>query len=606
MLEKTGSDAAPSEIIDFLEDNNWFGERPDFSGGKVLLDKIQVEELKGPVTKFLSCEATAETLLSDLKGKCPVTAKLFSEFMESMKADTKKNFGVSEDDVYHIADFLLTRLYKELPDYTNADTETLIKQVTEDLTKARGDILVFFLDWLRDRTRTKYTNSYMLERRTPVGNLNAYDKVTFLSLVYFLTNEEYISDKEMYIKAAESKKYADIWLYLAFHLVAALRLTDLERIYHPTLSRPPEVVLSEIRSGTFSDADAIRVLESVNLRMNVLKFNVSKTGRAQARFSVPTDCEIHYGTLLAIAEAHSRLADEQDQPLIRRVSEYRTIKRVMGDDIGRLFLERNFSGRSANKSYLQAITRDDGFANNEDTAVLHYNIAAHARSHTGGRGAFISATTSVYLQDGKFSGMNSEDIAYEFLQRGVLSFAASDLFKLIPSLGYESLPHAIQTEVHQELGITPYEAESLVSVVSEARAEARATAIELCRTEAEDSLIDALVKIDNGQAFAKDSCSYCLLSAVGRKCEFPDRRNCVACKYEILTKSTLWYLKSEYTRLQELFSASDDDRERTMLKHIATEKILPKISEMLTCMKEQYPEEIYKAYLQIVKEDLHV
>ena len=33
--------------------------------------------------------------------------------------------------------------------------------------------------------------------------------------------------------------------------------------------------------------------------------------------------------------------------------------------------------------------------------------------------------------------------------------------------------------------------------------------------------------------------------------------------------------------------------------------ILPKIQEMLICMKEQYPEEIYKAYYQILKEDLN-
>ena len=62
------------------------------------------------------------------------------------------------------------------------------------------------------------------------------------------------------------------------------------------------------------------------------------------------------GTLLAICEAHYQLnKDNNDEPLIRQIKEYKRINRYMGKEIGDLFLERNFSSRSANKSYLQTV-----------------------------------------------------------------------------------------------------------------------------------------------------------------------------------------------------------------------------------------------------------
>ena len=39
-------------------------------------------------------------------------------------------------------------------------------------------------------------------------------------------------------------------------------MTDLERIYHPTLPKDPKTVLSEIENRTFADEDARKVLLS--------------------------------------------------------------------------------------------------------------------------------------------------------------------------------------------------------------------------------------------------------------------------------------------------------------------------------------------------------
>ena len=57
----------------------------------------------------------------------------------------------------------------------------------------------------------------------------------------------------------------------------------------------------------------------------------------------------------------------------------------MGEEIGNLFLERNFSSRSANKSYLQSVAMlaDDVLEEKSELNIKGYFLAALARSHKG-------------------------------------------------------------------------------------------------------------------------------------------------------------------------------------------------------------------------------
>jgi hypothetical protein len=336
----------------------------------------------------------------------------------------------------------------------------------------------------------------------------------------------------------------------------------------------------------------------------ILPYAPNKTGKNLVRFNIPTNCEIHYGKLLALAEAHNQI-ENKGKPLMRKVSDYLSIKRYMGDDIGNLFLKRNFLSVAATKSYLQALVLY-GNELDDKSAVLHYNLAAHARSHAGGRGEFISATTATYLRDGKFSGMTIEETAFEYLQRGVMSFNASFLFKLMPSLHYEKLSPAEQTQIHKEYSITPFESEHLLATVAESREKAHELVLEVCQSESPESIVQAIIRICNGHAISKEDCSYCLMKALDKPCIDDRRRNCFACDYELLSKGTMFYLLSEYRRMQGLFRDSDDENEKAMFKNVVTTKLLPKIQEMLMCLKEDYPPETYEAYKQIVMEDLNV
>ena len=150
-------------------------------------------------------------------------------------------------------------------------------------------------------------------------------------------------------------------LYLALHFICALRTTDLERLGHPELPREPKGVLEAVQNGTWSSSEARRTLLSITTRLTYLNVRPNKTKRSsnvsKLKFHVPESCQVLIGTLLAICESHYQLGNNTDseEPLIRKINDYERICKYMGDEIGSLFLERDFSSRSANKSYLQAV-----------------------------------------------------------------------------------------------------------------------------------------------------------------------------------------------------------------------------------------------------------
>ena len=95
----------------------------------------------------------------------------------------------------------------------------------------------------------------MEKRYTMNIGKEAYDVDEYLELLYYLYNEDYIEDNEMYEKACESRNYADTWLYLSLHFICNLRQTDLEQIPHPKIE-DPETVLEKIRNRQLTPYEA--------------------------------------------------------------------------------------------------------------------------------------------------------------------------------------------------------------------------------------------------------------------------------------------------------------------------------------------------------------
>ena len=599
LLDSSDTNKSIEDVSLFLISNEWFGIKPFKDKGGLFLSDSACVELKSKLHTFLSSNNTND-VMHRLFLAYPMTYGYFTRFTRVMIID--------DEDAFYIADFLLYRMKKEIFEYTDSELEKLIDDATMDLIRAHGEILTFFLSWLKERTRTKYRMDYVMQKRFTQEETNmAYDFEEYIRLMYYLFNEEYIKAHQMYEKAAESMNYVDTWLYLSLHFICSLRLTDFERIYHPDLIYSPEETIDKIRSNTFSDNDARMTLLSITTRMCLLPFSPNKTKRhsgiSSVKFHIPTSCEVHFGKLFALAEAHRHLTGKADTPIIRKVATYKEILRNMGDEIGSLFLTADFRGRSANKSYLQAVfmLADDVLGEQaEGPKIKGYILAALARSHKGTYGEF-AATTFDYLKDSKLNGLTKEFVAFEMLERGACSFITSMLLKMLGGEKYERLDVKEQTEAHLSLQLSPREIDNMIAAVNKSSRLALKAVKEA--VDSGQDILTTLHRIATDASFSKTAECLCLKSALKQPCFDKNRRSCIGCPYEISTKSTMYLLIGELNRMRNLHHKVANKAEKQKYKALIQQLILPKMNEILYCLKNEYGEDVYRDFEEMIKEN---
>lgn len=591
------------KVSGFLLNNDWFGVSINLENYTITDEDAKV--LKNHIKDYFMTPPGVESMGAIFAKKFPSTSDLFIQFSKEQKL-TKINR-------FYLLDFLAYYLTKDLFLYSNAEVEKLVEVATEVLTKSLGDNLIQFIKWLLDKGVTHYRVSFEMTKRYTIESINgAYELDEYLQLMYYLFNEEYITSNNMYFKAADSKNYADAWLYLALHFICALRTTDLMRLGHPKLTRKPKEVLEAVASGSWSSSEARRTLLSITTRLTYLNITPNKTSRAshvtQLKFQVPESCQVLIGTLLAVCEAHYQIgspySSKTSSPLIRKISTYEQISNYMGDEIGDLFLERNFSSRSANKSYLQSVAMlaDDILEEKSELNIKGYFLAALARSHKGDFNEFAQTTTT-YLKDAQLGQLKPEMVAKELFERGVLSMIPSMLLTIVTRGKYKELSPNQQTQMIKSLDLTPVEIEKTLelSIRADLRSQqALKTLIE--NNVGADQLLTVCHRIGNGEAFSKQGESMCLLSALGKLCPYDDRQHCVGCQYELQTKSTLLLLIGEFNRLNKQYYKLKNDLERGKVRAILEKQIKPCLTEMLQALSEQYGEDVLSDYEDIIKE----
>ena len=591
------------KVSGFLLNNDWFGVSINLENYTITDEDAKV--LKNHIKDYFMTPPGVESMGAIFAKKFPSTSDLFIQFSKEQKL-TKTNR-------FYLLDFLAYYLTKELFLYSNAEVEKLVEVATEVLTKYLGDNLIQFIKWLLDKGVTRYRISFEMTKRYTIESKNgAYELDEYLQLMYYLFNEEYITRNNMYSKAADSKNYADAWLYLALHYICALRTTDLMRLGHPKLTRKPKEVLEAVASRSWSSSEARRTLLSITTRLTYLNITPNKTNRTsnvtQLKFQVPESCQVLIGTLLAICEAHYQIgspySSKTSNALIRRISTYEQISNYMGDEIGDLFLERNFSSRSANKSYLQSVAMlaDDILEEKSELNIKGYFLAALARSHKGDFNEFAQTTTT-YLKDAQLGQLKPEMVAKELFERGVLSMIPSMLLTIVTRGKYKELSPNQQTKMIKSLDLTPSEIEKTLelSIRADLRSQqALKTLIE--NNVGADQLLTVCHRIGNGEAFSKQGESMCLLSALGKLCPYDDRQHCVGCQFELQTKSTLLLLIGEFNRLNKQYSKLKNDLERGKVRAILEKQIKPCLTEMLQALSEQYGEDVLSDYEDIIKE----
>ena len=622
-------DEVLADAKNFIAENQWWGIKPFIENRTLYITGDDEIILKSKLRRFIEMYSLMpsekyEYLLELMKPSFPVFVEAFKDFSNTVDYP----FSI----VYSAIDFLAVYLKKDLEEITDADLSALMTDAFHELPKNTGDFIGFFFSWAKEckpltdvydgqhfvkrrkkKYNTKYYKDYVMAQRVDHSeNTKAYTQDEYLELMYYLINEEYAKANKMYVKAAQSKDYADTWLFLSLHFICALRHTDMQRIYHPVLTKAPELILEEVINGDFDEAEAkgyaVRMMEW----MYYLSFKPHKTmrfgGVPDVRFFIPVSLEYHFGMLFAICEAHYQLSGKEDQPFIRCITDYVHINRYMGEQIGSLFFDADFKSRRANKAYMQSYqlyTQPVLGENVEET--MGYILASMARSHKGGFASFAT-TTAEYLKDATFSGLSAEFVAKELFERGVLSSIPSMLLKIITGGEYSKMGPSDQTEIYKQLNMTPAETEAVIRVASSSRnAASRIVEGVLSASDTDERreyVTGLLHRLGNGTAPSLEQNVLCLHMALKGYCIRQDGYDyqCISCPYQIATKASVYHCVCEYNRIKRLLKSTDIEEEKNRYRWILKERLLPSIADALAVMKEEYGEKSVEELYKIISE----
>lgn len=150
----------------------------------------------------------------------------------------------------------------------------------------------------------------------------------------------------------------------------------------------------------------------------------------------------------------------------------------------------------------------------------------------------------------------------------------------------------------QSLNLSPLEIESVVSAVDLNHKKAQNAVLSVMQSQ--EDITSVLQRIASGQAFSKQNESLCLMTALKKECPYFNRRQCV---YEIATKSTLYALISEYNRMYQLCISAETPSEKNKYKTLLQSIVLPNLGEMLSYLRDNYGEDVFHEYEQLIKEN---
>lgn len=593
----------------FMVNNQWFGMKREFYDGELLIDSSDWNKNISKIEFFcenynLYITHKIELLEKKLNESLPKTQKALKTF--------KDDFPISEEVNLALLDFIISFFPDEIQTLTDNEISYLLIDAYRSFNKKTGDVFTTFLEWTRKKYNTSYKLTYEFKQKKRATFNGAYDANLYLKLIYYLFAEEYIKEKSMYKSAAKNQDYVDTWLYISLCILNEIRNTDYKRIPHPVLHIDPTTILNQVIKDEFKDDDAKKILYTVIDRLNNIKLVPNKTkkhsGISNIVFNIPVSCETHIGTLFAIAESHYQLRKHyfaEETPFIKPVSDYKTINRRMGSDIGDIFLKANFKIRASTKFNLQQIFEksEQILMENELVNIKGYFLASLARSHKSKYGDY-SKTTYVYLKDLKACGITPELVAKEMLERGVLSTIPSMLLKSINNEEYAELTMTEKTSEILNLNISPIEVERLTNLANEAIKKSVKITKKIINTKSKEEILSILHKIGCSDSPSKEKDFLCLMTAMNKLCPYmgKNKKSCISCEYEISTKSTLFLLLEEFYRLKEESDKTNNKNTKAKNIFLAKELLLPKLEEIIICAKEQYGEEAENELNTIIKE----
>lgn len=438
-------------------------------------------------------------------------------------------------------------------------------------------------------------SAYIFQRTNICVETSAYSLVNYATMVAAIVCEDVIAELNLVEKAVGNKKYAELWLYVALHMFASMRGTDCTRLIVPTLDIAADEALKQIQQGQFSE-DMARsmaadfVMQITNLQMRPHKTE-DKGLSPTLYFNCPESCVPAFGRILAIVSAHQTIT--QSSHSVVKVVSRNTICNFFGPIFAEACGNKDFSGRRANKALMQATSAEadaSGLA-----PRMAYIIASRMRSHKGSYNK-LAQMTEIYLRDGSFNSLTTEEIVYLLTERGVCSFIVDNILKMYCGEKYEQLSARRQNQLIANVGVHSFVLDKAMRYTQLAMDQAVEVVQQCVKAQ---SARDILASIALNCATGKDQNTQCLCRAAQMRCQYPNRHGCLGCKYEIVTKALLMKLVQVYDTLwQESHETPSLEQQRN--KWLANHVYAPAIAEVCAHLRGANAE--LEVYQQLVLE----
>ena len=575
------------ELLMFLKENDFFGiaalDSAKFDKTLCISGK-EMQKIEASLTLWLRSYGVGNDeklalLIERLRSLFPETGALFAAFIKGNCTDSRGS--------WILADYLCFTLNNDLTQMDEKELDTLAAEMDNELPLHAARLFSSFLLYMRESGNLENGWTFHFKSRYEPHAQEAYCASDFMKMAYITFNDEVWNRLRLLDKALSSEKDANLWLFVAPHFICGWRKTDILRLPMPKLPLTGSGLRDELAAGAFNTEILLNDLE---LRLRCLPLKPHKTaayeGIPELKLFVPESLRKPMGTIFAAAASYHEEI-EPGKSFLKDTGQRNLLQAFFGMDFVSACGNSAFSTRRANKAYLQGL---EAVAENSSAKPKGYMLAALARSHKGTLGS-LPATTDIYLRDANFSGYRPEFIAREMFERGVFSFIPTLMLEMYAQQDYLKLSPTAQTKLIAEIGVTAYGLENMTKTVELALSRAQRAISEIMRRpEAiRGTVADILQNIAAGNAQGKQDGCLCLMVASGFNCVDFERNCCIGCGYEIYTRTILYQLMKEYTRLLELKKVSAEGDANRFTK-ILKEAVMPTIAEMLTVIKQINPE----------------
>lgn len=601
-----------NRLMEEIEANRWFGidcvRWQDLSIGSlrdgVFIHRKDIPFLDAELAEFfgnigLSGDEIAERYLGETQGH-ETTKKYLAEY--------RLNCMANKPAAEAYVDFVRIVLsYPDISELTDADIKKMRMDITTSETPdAAKRHLIAFLDYVRQKEVVQYSR-HKIERKQERPR-TAYSNEEYKIIGECIFNAKHIEENRMIEKALDNHFYAEMWLYHSLFYVCAWRAGDIcSKWQYLNLKDRKEAVLG-INTDTLYD-DLLNDRISDETYISVCDYCLQKVAASGASASktlgsnhFPLEIEItpilktFFGMLVLIGESNMLRSGEgyMRQPRYKRYSNRVVLREFYGERINDALHGENLHSRRLNKDYLQGIEAESRKMGN--SGVMTSMVASYARGHSD------LNTVSAYLQDENLTGETAEFVLFCLMQRGVFGFEKYlPLLMAYPDI-VRNLTMSEQTELIQQMDITPMEYELSIKDVYES--ERIRDDITNGNNEAVLRSLKAMYEISQNRGKAKDDGVYCELKANGEACPHPMWESCVAncCPHLCFTKYGFMALLKEWKKYKDLADGGDKRAEA-----ILNQRLIPTFHKIINqLMKDaQMPREDRQGLKRMLEEKIY-